>query len=46
VPAATVGGMGLLVLLFVGLQAGATVVWVPAVRRLRGERRPRRRHRR
>jgi hypothetical protein len=46
VPAATVGGAGLLVLLFVGLQAGATVVWVPAVRRLRGERRPRRRRRR
>ena len=46
VPAATVGGAGLLVLLFVGLQAGATVVWVPAVRRLRGERSPRRRRRR
>ena len=46
VPAATVGGMGLLVLLLVGLQAGATVVWVPAVRRLRGDRRPRRRRRR
>jgi len=46
VPAATVGGVGLLVLLFVALQAGATVVWVPAVRRLRGERGPRRRRRR
>jgi Bacterial Ig domain len=45
VPAATVGGAGLLVLLFVALQGGATVVWVPAVRRLRGERRPRRRRR-
>ena len=46
VPAATVGGVGLLVLLFAALQAGATVIWVPAVRRLRGERTPRRRLRR
>jgi len=45
VPAATVSGAGLLVLLFVLAQAGATVVWVPAVRRLRGERQPRRRRR-
>jgi hypothetical protein len=36
VPAATVGGVGLLVLLFVGLQAGGTIIWLPAVRRLRG----------
>jgi hypothetical protein len=45
VPAATVGGVGFLVLLFIGLQAGGTVIWVPAVRRLRGERTPRRRRR-
>jgi hypothetical protein len=43
VPAATVGGAGLLLLLFVGLQAGSTLVWAPAVRRLRDERRSRRR---
>jgi hypothetical protein len=46
VPAATVGGVGLLVLLFAGLQAGGTIIWLPAVRRLRGERAPRRRRRR
>ena len=46
VPAATVGGVGLLVLLFAALQAGATLIWVPAVRRLRGERTPRRLRRR
>jgi hypothetical protein len=46
VPAATIGGAGLLVVLFVTLQACGTVIWAPAVRRLRGERRPRRRRRR
>jgi hypothetical protein len=39
VPAATIGVSGLLVILFVALQAGGTLIWVPAVRRLRGERR-------
>jgi hypothetical protein len=42
VPAATVGGVGLLVLLFVALQAGVTIIWFPAVRRLRDDHRPRR----
>jgi hypothetical protein len=46
VPAATIGGAGLLVLLFIGLQAGGTLIWVPAVRRLRGDRTSRRRRRR
>jgi hypothetical protein len=46
VPAATIGGAGFLVLLFIGLQAGGTLIWVPAVRRLRGERTPRRGRRR
>jgi hypothetical protein len=46
VPAATVGGVGLLVLLFIGLQAGGTLIWVPAVRRLRGAKTSRRRRRR
>jgi hypothetical protein len=38
VPAATIAGPGLFVLLWVALQAGGMSVWVPAVRRLRGER--------
>jgi len=46
VPAATVGGVGLLVVLFIGLQAGGTLIWVPAVRRLRGAKTSRRRRRR
>ena len=37
VPAATIAGPGLAVLLWVALQAGGVSVWVPAVRRLRGE---------
>jgi hypothetical protein len=41
VPAATIGASGLLVILFVALQAGGTLIWVPAMRRLRGERRVR-----
>jgi hypothetical protein len=41
VPATTIGGTGLLVLLFVALQAAGTVAWLPAVRRLRGEERKR-----
>ncbi|MGH2416743.1 MAG: hypothetical protein ACRDFY_00280 [Candidatus Limnocylindria bacterium] len=37
VPAATIAGPGLIVLLWVALQAGGMSLWVPAVRRLRGE---------
>ncbi|MGH2417853.1 MAG: Ig-like domain-containing protein, partial [Candidatus Limnocylindria bacterium] len=37
VPAATIGGPGLLVLLWVALQTGGVSLWIPAVRRLRGE---------
>ena len=37
VPAAVIGGSGLLVLLFVGLQVAGAAIWLPAVRRLRGE---------
>jgi hypothetical protein len=36
VPAATIGGPGLIVLLWVALQAGGVSLWIPAVRRLRG----------
>ena len=37
VPAATIAGPGLLLLLLVALQAAGAAAWVPAVRRLRGE---------
>lgn len=37
VPAAVIGGSGLLVVLFVILQVVGAAVWLPAVRRLRGE---------
>jgi hypothetical protein len=37
VPAATMGVPGIVVLLWVLLQAGGTIAWVPAVKRLRGE---------
>jgi hypothetical protein len=37
VPVATIGGPGLIVLLWVALQAGGVSLWIPAVRRLRGE---------
>jgi hypothetical protein len=40
VPAAVIGGPGLLVILFVVLQIAGAVAWIPAVRRLRGEARP------
>lgn len=40
VPAATIGVPGLLLLLWVGLQAIGTLAWIPAVRRLRGEEPP------
>jgi hypothetical protein len=36
VPAAVLGGPGLLILLWVILQALGTATWIPAVRRLRG----------
>jgi hypothetical protein len=37
VPAATLGVPGLLVILWIALQAGGGLAWFPAVRRLRGE---------
>jgi hypothetical protein len=37
VPAASLAVPGLLLLLFVALQAVGALAWVPAVRRLRGE---------
>jgi hypothetical protein len=40
VPAAVIGGPGLLVILFVVLQIAGALAWIPAVRRLRGEARP------
>lgn len=45
VPAAAVGVPGLLVILWVGLQAVGTLAWIPAVRRMRGEDERRRRRR-
>lgn len=46
VPAAVIGGPGLLVLLLIALQAAGAAAWVPATRRLRNDDvlRPRRRH--
>jgi hypothetical protein len=46
VPGAAVGVPGLLVLLFIGLQALGVLAWVPAVRRMSGEPMPVRRRRR
>lgn len=37
IPGAVVGGPGLAVILWVAIQAGAAMAWVPAVRRLRGD---------
>lgn len=37
VPSAVVGGPGLLILLFIALQAGGALAWIPAVRRMSGE---------
>ena len=37
VPAAAIGAPGLLVLLWVALQTVGTLVWVPFVRRMRGQ---------
>jgi hypothetical protein len=39
VPAASIGVSGLFVLLWVALQAGGALAWIPAVRRLRGKER-------
>lgn len=43
VPAATIALPGLLVLIWVALQAAGAIAWIPAVRRLRGKDDPRRR---
>jgi hypothetical protein len=40
VPAATIAGPGLLLLIVVALQATGALAWVPAVRRLRGDEEP------
>jgi hypothetical protein len=40
VPAATIAGPGLLLLIVVALQATGALAWVPAVRRLRGDDEP------
>ena len=37
IPGAVVGGPGLLVILWVSIQTGVTMAWIPAVRRLRGD---------
>jgi hypothetical protein len=37
VPAATISMPGLFVLLWIALQAGGSLSWLPAVRRLRGD---------
>ena len=37
VPAATLGVPGILLLIWVALQAGGALAWVPAVKRLRGD---------
>ncbi len=37
VPVATIGGPGLIVVLWVALQAGGVSLWIPAARRLRGK---------
>ena len=36
IPGAIVGGPGLLVILWVILQTGVALAWIPAVRRMRG----------
>jgi hypothetical protein len=46
VPAVAIGVPGLLLIAWVALQAGGVLVWVPAVRRMRGDDRNRRRPRR
>ena len=37
VPAAVIGGPGLLVLLWMALQAAGATIWIPAARRLRND---------
>jgi hypothetical protein len=39
VPAAAIGGPGLLVIVWIGLQIVGATLWIPAIRRLRGEER-------
>jgi hypothetical protein len=39
VPAAVIGGPGLLFLLWIALQAAGATVWIPAARRLRDDQR-------
>jgi hypothetical protein len=46
VPSAVVGGPGLLILLFIALQAGGALAWIPAVRRMSGDPVPIQRRRR
>ncbi len=46
VPGATVGVPGLLILLWIALQAAGTMAWIPAVRRMSGDPVPARRRRR
>jgi hypothetical protein len=46
VPSAVMGGPGLLILLFVALQAGGALAWIPAVKRMSGEPLPVQRRRR
>lgn len=46
VPSAVMGGPGLLILLFVALQAGGALAWIPAVRRMSGDPVPIQRRRR
>ena len=46
VPGAVVGVPGLLVMLWIALQALGTLAWIPAVRRMSGEEMPIRRRRR
>ena len=45
VPAATIAVPGLLVLIWVALQAAGAIAWMPAVRRLQGRDEPRQRRR-
>ena len=40
VPAATLAGPGILLIIWVGLQAVGALAWIPAVRRLRGDDEP------
>ncbi|HEY8092269.1 MAG TPA: hypothetical protein VID93_00745 [Acidimicrobiales bacterium] len=46
VPGAVVGGPGLLIVLFLALQAGGALAWIPAVRKMSGDPIPAQRRRR